>query len=148
MRRPGFIRTLAMLALAVTAGISALSAAPNIHADVPGPVVIGDQVFAGGTIELSTVGTGQLVAIAIDGRRIGLAFRESLGATGSWSRVSLVLREDGRGLTHLVGVSRSGGDAAPGRSSRPLRIASVTSGLLTVPPYQPGFPRDETLAAR
>jgi len=136
-----------MLALVLSAGLPSLYAAPNICADVPGPVVVGNQVFAGGTIELKTVGTGQLVAIVIDGRRIGLAFRESLGGSGSNSHARLVLHEDGRGLTHLVGVSHDSG-AEPQDDALPLRIAAVASGLLTVPPYQPGIARDASRAAR
>jgi hypothetical protein len=137
----------ALLALGLTAAVGPAQAAASLGAEVAGPVVIGDQLFAGGAVLLRPVGTGNLVQVLIDGRPVASIFRDgSAGrAPGAFSR--LVLRQDGRGLTHLVGI-RHGSHATARSVHQPLRVATVACGLVTVPPYDPGPPQDATRAAR
>ncbi len=137
---------MAMLTLALAAASVPAQAASSLGAEIAGPVVIGDQLFAGGAVVLRPVGTGSLVQVLIDGRPVASVFRD--GRLGRATRTSshLVLRQDARGLTHLVGLHQSA--PAAGSSPRALRVATVVPGLVTVPPYEPAPPRDETRAAR
>ncbi|MCU0229850.1 MAG: hypothetical protein MUC67_00585 [Acidobacteria bacterium] len=141
------LHRIAILTLALAAAPAATEAAASLGADVTGPVVIGDQLFAGGTVVLRPVGTGSLVQVLIDGRPVASLFRD--GATGRaiGSSSRLVLRADARGLTHLVGV-REGAPLPNHTAHRALRVATVAPGLVTVPPYEPGPPRDASRAAR
>jgi hypothetical protein len=137
---------MAMLMLALAAAFAPALAASSLRAEIPGPVVIGDQLFAGGAVMLRPVGTGSLVQVLIDGRPVASLFRDGrLGRTTGASS-HLVLRQDARGLTHLVGLHQ--GAPAAGSAPRALRVATVASGLVTVPPYEPTTPLDETRAAR
>lgn len=137
---------MAVLTLALAAALAPAQAASSLGAEIAGPVVIGDQLFAGGAVVLRPVGTGSLVQVLIDGRPVASVFRD--GRLGSATRTSsqLVLQQDARGLTHLVGLHQSA--PAAGSAPRGLRVATVVPGLVTVPRYEPEPPRDETRAAR
>lgn len=138
---------IAVLALGLAAGAASSQAAASLGAEIAGPVVIGDQLFAGGAVLLRPVGTGSLVQVLIDGRPVASVFRDGSAGRAPGSASRLVLRQDVRGLTHLVGV-RYGSPASTRSVHRPLRVATLAAGLVTVPPYEPGLPRDETRAAR
>lgn len=138
---------IAVLALGLAAGAGSSQAAASLGAEIAGPVVIGDQLFSGGEVLLRPVGTGSLVQVLIDGRPVASVFRDGSAGRAPGSSSRLVLRQDARGLTHLVGV-RHGSPASTRSAHQSLRVAAVASGLLTVPPYEPGLLRDETRAAR
>lgn len=138
---------IAVLALGLAAGAGSSQAAASLGAEIAGPVVIGDQLFSGGEVLLRPVGTGSLVQVLIDGRPVASVFRDGSAGRAPGSSSRLVLRQDARGLTHLVGVRR-GSPASTRSAHQSLRVAAVASGLLTVPPYEPGLLRDETRAAR
>ncbi len=137
----------AVLALGLTAAAGTSQAAATLGAEVAGPVVIGDQLFPGGAVVLRPIGTGSLVQVLIDGRPVASVFREGSAGHLPGAASRLVLHEDARGLTHLVGV-RHGSPASSRSAHQPLRVATVAPGLVTVQPYEPGPPRDETRAAR
>jgi hypothetical protein len=141
------LHRIAVLSLALVAATGATHAAASLGADVTGPVVIGDQLFAGGTVVLRPVGTGSLVQVLIDGRPVASLFSDGSAGRAIGSSSQLVLRADARGLTHLVGV-REGAPVTNHTAHRALRVATVAPGLITVPPYEPGPSRDETRAAR
>jgi len=139
---------IAMLALGLAAAAAgSAQAAASLGAEITGPVVIGDQLFAGGEVLLRPVGTGSLLQVLIDGRPVASVFRDGSTGRAPASSSRLVLRQDARGLTHLVGVRR-GSPASTRLAHQPLHVATVAAGLLTVPPYEPGPQRDETRAAR
>ena len=130
-----FTRSTALAALffAVVLCITPADAG-TIRAYVDGPVVIGGEVFCGGSIELARLGQSALVAIRVNGQQVALAFRDAVGAAPSDNHAHLVLQRDGRGLNHLVGFRVASSDVVP------LRIAAVSRGLASVPAtgYAPG----------
>lgn len=108
-------------------GTSAQAGAVRGYID--GPVVIGDQIFPGGAVEVQAVGRGDLLAVSLDGRRVALVFRQMQGQMFISGHGHLVLRRDARGLHHLIGLQS-------GRSTTvvPLQVATVTKGVETIPP--------------
>jgi hypothetical protein len=141
------LQGIAVLALGLGAAAGPSQAAASLGAEIAGPVVIGNQLFAGGAVLLRPVGTGSLVQVLIDGRPVASVFRDGSAGRAADASSRLVLREDARGLTHLVGV-RQGSPASTRSAHRPLRVATVAPGLVTVPPYEAGPPRDAARAAR
>lgn len=127
------------LVLACTFVLSAQAA--TLKADVPGPVVIGDQVFPGGTLQIVDVGQSGLVAVRLDGRQVALAFRESGTVSRAASR--LVLLVDQRGFYHLSRL------AAKDDWSRGLQFAVVERGVATIRPRPaaPATTADEATAS-
>ncbi len=131
--------------LTLVAVFGALLAGAPSHAGtakgyVDGPIVVGDQVFPGGTIEVQPVGRGELLAIRLDGRQIALAFRDSRGAAPAKGRGSLVLHRDARGLHHIDGLQSAASASCVG-----LRVAAVSPGVTTL---APGAPADMEGVAR
>jgi hypothetical protein len=141
------LHRMAGLALGLAAAAGPCQAAASLGAEIPGPVVIGNQLFAGGAVLLRPVGTGNLVQVLIDGRPVASVFRDGSVSRLPGATSRLVLRQDARGLTHLVGL-RHGSHATTRSAHQPLRVATLAAGLVTVPPYEPAPPRDETRAAR
>jgi hypothetical protein len=134
--------SLLMAAAALTLFAASFGMAGSTRAYVDGPIVIGDQVFAGGTVDLVTLGRGNLVAVRVDGRQVALAFRES-GAWTDASHSDLVLRRDSRGMYHLVGLQTAN---ATGRQR--LDVASVARGLTNLHPAGIAQSEQEVRAAR
>ncbi len=120
--------------LTLVAVFGALLAGAPSHAGtargyVDGMIVVGGQVFPGGTIEVQAVGRGELLAIRLDGRQIALAFRDPRGATLASGRGSLVLHRDARGLHHIEGLRSAASSSCVG-----LRVAAVSRGIAALPP--------------
>jgi hypothetical protein len=134
-----FTKTTALAALVfATVLCSAVAQAGTIRAYIDGPVVIGGQVFSGGSLELTRIGQSDLVAITLDGQRVALAFRETPGAIPSVGHTHIVLERDARGLHHLVGFRVASSNLVP------LRVAAVSQGLASVP--SAGHARGEGVA--
>ncbi len=90
---------------------------------VEGPIVIGDQVFPGGTLEIKPLSHEGLYAIRLDGRQVALGFREA--GAGSGAQL-VVLQRDRRGMHHLVGLQCATSDR------RQIQVVAVVPGLGTV----------------
>jgi hypothetical protein len=124
------------IVFALALALCATAEAGTLRVHVQWPIVVGDQVFPAGTLELISNVNG-LVAVRLDGRQIALAFRES-GNAVQLSRV--LLRRDERGFNHLVGVR--GVDTEPVA----LQMAAVGRGVATVAPHARTKP--ESVASR
>ena len=95
-----------MIGLALLASAPILAANNNsLQAHVDEPIVIGDQLFSGGTIQLVQTGIGRdLIALRIDGEQVAIVSMHSHGAKPKGSRPYLVLERDQRGFAHVVGL--------------------------------------------
>ncbi len=116
-------------------GSVAASAASDYVGHVDGVIIIGDQLFSGGRIEVSSLGASNYVTISIDGRPVAIMDRATSGPWPDNPKPELVLRYDSRGFRHLTSlrlVSRSNGAI---RKSE-LRVASLSRGIATVPSYE------------
>lgn len=113
--------TIICAAALVCSGGAAVAGSTVVHVD--GPVVIGGQLFQGGTIEIKPFSHEGLLAIRLDGRQVALAFREP--GTGSGAQL-VVLRRDKYGRHYLVGLQCTPSDR------RAIQVAAVTPGLETV----------------
>ncbi|UCF67261.1 MAG: hypothetical protein JSV80_16025 [Acidobacteriota bacterium] len=123
---------LVLTALAVTL-LPALSfGASSLTAHVGSPIVIGDQLFAGGQIELAPVGRGELLAVRIDGRQVALVYRQSQGRRAAGAAPHFVLDKDDRGYYHLVGLRWATDQDATSKATS-FQVAGVARGLSTVP---------------
>ena len=118
--------------------MTSLAGAATYTAHVEGPLVIGDQLFGGGVLQLVDVGAGhRMVAVVIDGRQVALCDRVTRGTPPSGSRPSLLIEFDSRGFQHIVGVQFTRpGSNDPARAIRLLRPVQVARGLATVPPQR------------
>jgi hypothetical protein len=70
------LQGIAVLALGLGAAAGPSQAAASLGAEIAGPVVIGNQLFAGGAVLLRPVGTGILVQVLIAGRPVASVFRD------------------------------------------------------------------------
>lgn len=115
--------------------------AGSIRAFVDGPIVLGDQVYAGGMLELRPIGQKTVYAVRLDGRQVALAYPSD--GTAEAPR-DLVLQRDARGLFHLVAVR--------GASRRQeLTMAAVQPGISSLQPVRTASnpdPAAEQSAAR
>jgi hypothetical protein len=122
----------------LTLGIALIALATNpvlatektFDAFLDGPLVIGDQVFSGGSLRLVPVGhSSQLTAVRLDGRQVALLFSESPSRRSDIGRDArtLVLTKDERGLYRIVGLTFDRDDR--GTTLRAFRLASVAQGL-------------------
>ncbi len=100
--------------------------AGSIRAFIDGPIVLGDQIYAGGMLELRAIGQKSVYAVRLDGRQVALAYPSE--GTADAPR-DLVLQRDARGLFHLVAVR--------GASRRQeLTMATVQPGLASLQPVR------------
>lgn len=112
------------------AGFPAQAEAPQ---ETPfGPFVIGNQLFAGESVQVRQLDISGLLAIEIDGKRVAVLFREGSCASGR-CHPALVFQCDSLGLYHLVGWKPQGTG-----ETKALRVASVIPGLGTVAPLAVG----------
>lgn len=131
MKRKNLVlATFACFAFFALAGFPALAEAPQ--ETTFGPFVIGNQLFAGGSIEVSQLDIPGLLAIEIDGKRVAVLYREG-SCTSSRCHPVLVFQCDSLGLYHLVGWKPKGTG-----ETEALRVASVFPGLGTVAPLTAG----------
>lgn len=123
-----------MMALAALfLGFSATAVADSYRAMIDAPVVVGDQLFAGGVVQVSTVGSPNLLAVSIDGQRVALIYRQDFERQADSSRAQIVFQKDERGFYHLASWNRQAAQPTP----RPVHIAAVSQGVSTVTGYRP-----------
>ena len=111
----------------------ALAAKP-VRVFIGGPLVVGDQVFSGGELEIIPRFEGRLFVLKLDGRQIALA-----SPVGEKVRPGKVLvKVDPSGMWHLLGLRVE--------DSHPVMLAfdSVTEGLATL---RTGPKADEGIAS-
>jgi hypothetical protein len=132
-----------VLVLAAAAAILSVSTgtalADEIYTGfVVGVIVIGDQLYKGGDIEMRTHDSFGLVSIHLAGEPVAVMFWNSERAREQSARPGLVLRYDARGYRHLVGVrwTLAGDPDSRVRTSRPvdwaLLAAATSPGLATI----------------
>ncbi|MFN7964186.1 MAG: hypothetical protein U0V87_00655 [Acidobacteriota bacterium] len=115
------------IALAAT---PVLATERTFGAFIDGPLVIGDQVFSGGSLSLVPVGhSSQLTAVRLDGRQVALLFSESPSRRSDIARAAktLVLTKDEHGLYRIIGLTYERDDR--GSTLRPFRLSSVAQGV-------------------
>jgi hypothetical protein len=101
---------------------SAFAAAP-IKVFIGGPLVVGDQVFSGGELEIVPLRDGRVLALRLDGRQIALA---SAGG-GMMKAQKVVVKVDDAGYWHLTGLR-----ATATSPVTTLAFDAVTEGLATL----------------
>jgi hypothetical protein len=118
------------LLLLSVATVPSLAVDNTFKTFIDGPLVIEDQVFSGGTLDLIKIGnTNQTMAVRLDGRQIAIVYQESVALKTSIgaTRKTLVMTKDQYGFYHLDGVTyQLVGDSRT--SFRPLRIATLARG--------------------
>lgn len=124
---------LSVVALALTG--AAIAGAPSLEAYVPQTFVIGDQLYAGGHVEIVAVGLFRdRVAVLIDGKQVAVLDKQIAEPIPSGARAYLALERDPRGLLHIVGIRYRFKDSDDGRTGfRAFRVIHADSGLATVP---------------
>ncbi len=135
------------LALAGTLFLMQDAEASTLRAHVDGPVVIAGQLFSGGEVEVVSVGSGDLIAIRVDGRQVALVYRNQVWKRPDGSDARLAFRVDLQGRRHLVGLSwydESRTDVAP--TARAFQVATVARGVATIDVTD--FPSSEAYASR
>jgi len=120
-------------------GRPALASSGVARTFTDGPVVIGSQLYSGGELTIYRVGSGDLLAIEIDGQRIALMFRRQIKSRPGQDDHQLVLHRDDRGFYHLA-IRISG-------ESKPLQMAAAARGLGTIPNFRPLRPHDDEAVA-
>jgi hypothetical protein len=144
-------------ALTLTALVVLLLAAGTAVADerwhgfVDGPIVIGDQLYQGGEIEIRTHFRFDAVSIRLDGEPVAVMFHNSDGARARDAKPALVLRFDERGYRHLVALRWQDGDETSVQRTRvtwDLRVASAIPGLATIEPPSRAIQPDQAVANR
>jgi len=142
-------RSLSYLAVAALAALALgglpAQAAPTIVAYVDQPIVVGNQVFPGGEIEIVPVAGSGVVAVRTNGEQVATMFLQSLGVRNGGGNVSLVFHRDARGLLRLVGLERSGRGGGPAVEQK-LRVAAVARGLASID--MPSHEIEQRLARR
>jgi hypothetical protein len=144
------LAALSVLLLAATAA----HAGEYWHGFVDGPLVIGDQLYKGGEIEIRTHYRYDAVSIRIDDEPVAVMFYKGDGPRNRDAEPALVLRYGERGYPHLVSIRwQLDGDEGKQTVQRTplewdLRVASAIPGLATVPPPASFSPPDEAVASR
>lgn len=134
-------KTKLMLSLAAAAMLVAMVPSPaqagTLFAHLDAPFVVGDQLFAGGELQLRPVGGGGgLVALLVDGQQVALLFTEKTGSSPLGSQKFLVFYKDQRGMLYLSGMKTISPASARGLSIA-MNVAALSPGLATVPPLFP-----------
>ncbi len=125
----------------ITLGVPALAGTCAARGFVDSPLVIGDQLYSGGELAIYKVGSSELLAVELDGRRVALMYRSQVERRPGQERPRFVLQRDERGFYHLA--SQTAGQVAP------ITMASNATGLSTIPDYRPVRPHDgHAIAAR
>ncbi|HHN75648.1 MAG TPA: hypothetical protein ENK10_10495 [Acidobacteria bacterium] len=138
--------TTTLVALALLAGVGTATLADTYSAHVNSPVVIGDQLYPGGTVVVRTVGTsGRLLAVEIDGQRVALIYHQPFERRVGFGNADVVFQRDERGFYHLAAWNAR----RPHSSPRPVAVAALSTGVATVPDYRPlALPEGQALARR
>ncbi|MDQ7006030.1 MAG: hypothetical protein Q9Q40_02235 [Acidobacteriota bacterium] len=138
--------TTTLVTLALLTGAGAVTLADTYTAHVDSPVVIGDQLYPGGTVVVQTVGaSGQLLAVEIDGRRVALIYHRPFERRVGSGRADVVFQRDERGFFHLAAWNAGRPDTSP----HPVAVAALSAGVATVPDYRPlTLPEGQALARR
>jgi hypothetical protein len=141
------LAALTALLLAATAA----QAGESWHGFVDGPLVIGDQLYKGGEIEIRTHFRYDAVSIRIDDEPVAVMFYKGDGPRNRNAEPALVLRYGERGYPHLVAIRWQIDDEKTVQRTPlewDLRVASSIPGLATVPPPASFSPPDEAVASR
>lgn len=134
MSRKGFCRGILFLVLAAALGPLAWGSPEVSRTYVDGPIVLGDQLHAGGEIRVERVGSGQLLAIRINGRPVALVFSGTCWHRQTTGKSRLCLARDDRGYYFFAVRSRKGLTRQGGEPPSVLQLAVVGRGLSTVTP--------------
>ncbi|MDH3284232.1 MAG: hypothetical protein OEQ13_05790 [Acidobacteriota bacterium] len=114
--------------------VPSAASADTIRATVDGPIVLAEQIFDGGEIQLTTVGNGSLMAVRIDGRQVALVHHQMDGRSDHGDPV-LTFERDQHGNFHLIGLRYTGSDRDAARFRFvPLTVATVAKGDRVLPP--------------
>jgi hypothetical protein len=146
------LAALALTALTILLLASGLAAADDRwHGFVDGPIVIGDQLYQGGKIEIRTHFRFDAVSIHVDGEPVAVMFHRADGARRPDAKPSLVLRFGERGYRHLVALRWQNGDETSVQRTPvtwDLRVASAIPGLATIEPPASLRQPDQAVANR
>ena len=142
--------------LIILAGLAALACSPvaagnnSLRAHLDEPIVVGDQLFSGGMLELVQTGVGRdLLALRIDGEQVAIVAVQTYGNAPAGSRPYLVVEHDQRGFAHVVGMRYALKDSTESRSAeRIFRPLAVDRGLATVPAHRLQEPPEATAHLR
>jgi hypothetical protein len=100
---------------------------------VVGSFVVGDQVYDGGLLEFSRVGSGGLMSLRLNGRHIGLLRTQDYGPMPADATPYLVFRRDrASGIWRLDCVRLRGEDTAKVRTVR-INPLDLLPGHTTLP---------------
>ncbi len=109
----------------------AASAGERLTANHPAPIQVGDQVFAGGTVELEKSGDSVLITMRMNGKPVARFFDASTRTLPNTGRVDLVFHSQNGGPDRLVAIQEF--------AARPetlkyheLQVASVNRELAPV----------------
>lgn len=133
-----------------TAVVPAQASGNTFVTHIDGPLVIGDQLFSGGRLELVTLRPGQITAVRVDGQQVALLFEETVAHRDrtQYGKRFVVLQSDARGYQHLVALGYATKHPAD-RAFQPLRVAALSRGIASVPQLAAFAPAalDETQTA-
>lgn len=140
----------AVTLMLATIGGAALAGATSLRTYVTHPVVIGDQLFAGGTVQLVDVGISRdRIGVVIDGVQVAVMSKALDGTRPPGSRPHLVFELDERGFRHLVAIRYTLKESDDPRTAvRELVPIHVETGLATVPTRRLDRPTEATASAR
>ncbi len=96
-------KTLSLLPLFLFVSLS-LGASPLVfHVDEP--LMIGEQLYVGGEVELRPTMTANLVAVRVNGEHVGYIERRGWGCAVWGGRASLVLERERPGVLRMTGLT-------------------------------------------
>ncbi len=87
-------------------GVGFAAAGTRLVADHPGQIQIGDNVFAGGKLELNAPDNSPVVQLRINGKHVATFFKDTLGALPNDGRVDLVFIGEPGKPARLVGIQK------------------------------------------
>jgi hypothetical protein len=136
-------------ALAVLMISAPAAPAATLRAHVSTPIVIGDQLFSGGLVEVVDAPRFDRVRISIDGVPVAICARHTYGTIPSGATPYLLFERDERGFRHLIGIRFALKESDdPATATRELRPMLVTAGLATVPAVPLRSPVEAMASAR
>jgi hypothetical protein len=132
MSKPPQVLVAAILCLLALAALPAFGA-DVFTFEVEGAFVVGDQVYDGGTLRLSRVGHGGLMALELNGRHIGLLRTRDYGPLAADAKPYLVFRKVGKSTLWRLSAVRLRPDNS--QQVRVVRIdpLDLLPGFATVP---------------